>query len=113
MDLYPTLETGDEAWQSLCLTNIGNLYYAMAQYEEARTYLERALGLVVQTPGLHRVHHAPDRPRTDSNYGLVLTVWDRLLVTYRGRERSMLETRFCADFAPMRSRPASAAASRR
>lgn len=44
--------------------------------------LERALALVVQTPGLHRVHHAPDRPRTDSNFGLVLTVWDRLLGTY-------------------------------
>lgn len=44
--------------------------------------LERALALVIHTPGTHRVHHSPDRPLTDSNYGLVLTVWDRAFGTY-------------------------------
>ncbi|OWY62718.1 hypothetical protein B7486_56930 [cyanobacterium TDX16] len=45
--------------------------------------LERALGLVIQTPGLHRVHHSPHPAETDSNFGLVLTSWDRLFGTYR------------------------------
>lgn len=44
---------------------------------------ERWLGLVFQTPGLHRAHHSPHRAETDSNFGLVFTFWDRLLGTYR------------------------------
>jgi sterol desaturase/sphingolipid hydroxylase (fatty acid hydroxylase superfamily) len=43
--------------------------------------VERILGWVVQTPGLHRMHHQPDRPETDSNFGLILTCWDRLFGT--------------------------------
>ena len=45
--------------------------------------LERWLGLVFQTSGLHRVHHSPHQAQTDSNFGLVFTFWDRLLGTYR------------------------------
>lgn len=45
--------------------------------------LDRTLGLVFQTPGLHRVHHSPDRIRTDSNFGLVFIFWDRLFGTYQ------------------------------
>lgn len=45
--------------------------------------LERWLGLVFQTPGLHRVHHSPHQAQTDSNFGLVFTFWDRLLGTYQ------------------------------
>ena len=45
--------------------------------------LESRLGFVFQTPGLHRVHHSPNQPETDSNFGLVFTFWDRALGTYR------------------------------
>jgi sterol desaturase/sphingolipid hydroxylase (fatty acid hydroxylase superfamily) len=45
--------------------------------------LERAFGLVLQTPGLHRVHHSPHQTETDTNFGLVFTFWDRLFGTYR------------------------------
>lgn len=44
--------------------------------------LERRLATVIQTPGMHRVHHSPDRPSTDSNYGLVLSTWDHVFGTY-------------------------------
>ena len=44
--------------------------------------LEQSLATVVQTPGTHRVHHAPERPLTDSNFGLILTAWDRLFGTF-------------------------------
>jgi sterol desaturase/sphingolipid hydroxylase (fatty acid hydroxylase superfamily) len=40
------------------------------------------MATVLQTPGTHRVHHAPELPLTDSNYGLVLSVWDRMLGTF-------------------------------
>ena len=44
--------------------------------------LEHRLAAVIQTPGMHRVHHAPDRPRTDSNFGLVLSTWDHVFGTF-------------------------------
>ena len=34
------------------------------------------------TPSLHHLHHAPEVRDTDSNYGQVLGVWDRLFGTY-------------------------------
>jgi sterol desaturase/sphingolipid hydroxylase (fatty acid hydroxylase superfamily) len=44
--------------------------------------LERALGWVVVMPVLHRVHHFPIPSRTHSNFGSVLSAWDRLLRTF-------------------------------
>ena len=43
---------------------------------------EHRLSSVVQTPGMHRVHHSPDQPQTDSNFGLILSVWDRAFGTF-------------------------------
>lgn len=44
-----------------------------------------ALSRVLITPGLHHLHHAPDQEDTDSNYGEVLSVWDRLFGTLNVR----------------------------
>jgi sterol desaturase/sphingolipid hydroxylase (fatty acid hydroxylase superfamily) len=44
--------------------------------------VERRLARVVQTPGMHRVHHSPNQPQTDSNFGLILSVWDRVFGTF-------------------------------
>jgi sterol desaturase/sphingolipid hydroxylase (fatty acid hydroxylase superfamily) len=41
------------------------------------------LGWLVVTPALHRVHHSRRPAELATNYGLVFTVWDRLLGTYR------------------------------
>jgi sterol desaturase/sphingolipid hydroxylase (fatty acid hydroxylase superfamily) len=51
---------------------------------------QRVAGLLV-TPALHRRHHASRRPELDSNFGTILTLWDRLLGTYG---RSSSATRF-------------------
>ena len=40
--------------------------------------LERALGWVIITPGIHWIHHHAVRNDTDSNYGTLLSLWDRL-----------------------------------
>lgn len=42
----------------------------------------RILGWVFITPNLHHVHHHNERPYTDSNFGDVFSVWDRLFGTY-------------------------------
>ena len=44
--------------------------------------LDRVLRRVVVTPSLHAVHHSSLQAQTDTNYGSVLTVWDRLFGTY-------------------------------
>ena len=44
--------------------------------------LERWLQPVLMTTDLHRVHHSIARRHADSNYGAVLSVWDRMLGTY-------------------------------
>jgi sterol desaturase/sphingolipid hydroxylase (fatty acid hydroxylase superfamily) len=44
---------------------------------------ERAVRLIFATPEMHRVHHSADPAETDSNYGNIFSIWDRLFGTYR------------------------------
>jgi sterol desaturase/sphingolipid hydroxylase (fatty acid hydroxylase superfamily) len=45
-------------------------------------WLDRILGWIFITPNLHHVHHHYQQPFTDSNFGDVFSVWDRLFGTY-------------------------------
>lgn len=60
-------------------------FFAAALWEHADIHLpdrvDRALGVVLVTPRLHRLHHNPDRTLHDSNYGNSIIVWDRLFGT--------------------------------
>ena len=55
-------------------------------------WIDRPLSLLIVTPDVHRVHHSSFQPETDSNYGAVLTIWDRLLGTYRRKKVDALAT---------------------
>lgn len=44
---------------------------------------DRWLGFLFITPNLHRVHHHYRQPYTDSNYGDVLSIWDRMFGTFQ------------------------------
>jgi len=46
----------------------------------------RWLEHVLVTPRMHFVHHSATRARTDSNYGFIFSVWDRLFGTYTDPE---------------------------
>lgn len=50
--------------------------------------LERVLRLVIVTPSHHWVHHHALRADTDSNYGTVLSVWDRLFGSFSRSART-------------------------
>jgi len=50
------------------------------------TGLDRAFALVLVTPRVHRLHHNPARATHDSNYGELLTLWDRLFGTFNAAE---------------------------
>lgn len=47
--------------------------------------LDAALRWIIPTPWMHWVHHSRLQPETDSNYGSVLSLWDRLFRTFRLR----------------------------
>lgn len=43
------------------------------------------LRLLIVTPDMHRVHHSVRPEETHSNFGFFLSLWDRLLGTYRAQ----------------------------
>ncbi len=47
--------------------------------------LERPVRMLLVTPDMHRIHHSALRRETDSNYGTLLSGWDRLFRTYTDR----------------------------
>jgi sterol desaturase/sphingolipid hydroxylase (fatty acid hydroxylase superfamily) len=53
----------------------------------APRWLDRALALVTTWPMMHKVHHSRIPEQTDSNYGNLFSVWDRLFGTYTPAER--------------------------
>jgi sterol desaturase/sphingolipid hydroxylase (fatty acid hydroxylase superfamily) len=46
-------------------------------------WLDRGLSYILVSPNMHKVHHHWKQPYTDSNYGAVFSIWDRLLGTYK------------------------------
>jgi sterol desaturase/sphingolipid hydroxylase (fatty acid hydroxylase superfamily) len=58
-----------------------------AQFQHANVRLpaavEKWLWWTFVPPAMHRVHHRPNVAETDSNYGTLLTLWDRLFGTLR------------------------------
>lgn len=49
--------------------------------------IDRALSLVWVTPNVHKIHHSRQLAETNSNYGNILTIYDRALGTYTPSER--------------------------
>lgn len=45
--------------------------------------MDRVLRWFVVTPSMHRTHHSIVRVETDSNYGFLLSLWDRIFGSYR------------------------------
>jgi sterol desaturase/sphingolipid hydroxylase (fatty acid hydroxylase superfamily) len=60
-----------------------------AQFQHANVRLpaavDRVLWWTFVPPSMHRIHHNPERAATDSNFGTIVTLWDRLFSTLRRR----------------------------
>jgi sterol desaturase/sphingolipid hydroxylase (fatty acid hydroxylase superfamily) len=52
--------------------------------------IDRYLSWFIVTPDMHHLHHHVVQPYTDSNYGNIFAIWDRLLGTYRTLPRQEL-----------------------
>jgi sterol desaturase/sphingolipid hydroxylase (fatty acid hydroxylase superfamily) len=44
--------------------------------------LDKFLRFLLVTPAMHLVHHSADKRETDSNYGVLFSIWDRMFGTY-------------------------------
>jgi sterol desaturase/sphingolipid hydroxylase (fatty acid hydroxylase superfamily) len=44
--------------------------------------LDKALSYIIVTPNMHKFHHHFERPWTDTNFGNILSIWDRIFGTY-------------------------------
>jgi len=53
-------------------------------------WLDTALSYVLISPNMHKVHHHWKQPYTDSNYGAILSIWDRLLGTFKKLDPSQI-----------------------
>lgn len=53
-------------------------------------WLDNSLGYIIITPDIHHVHHHYVLPYTDSNFGNIFSVWDRLFGTYRMIDKDKL-----------------------
>lgn len=60
--------------------------------------VDKYLSLVLLTPNMHHVHHHDEQPYTDSNFGDLFSIWDRMFGTFRHLPAA--ETHFGLDTAP-------------
>ena len=65
--------------------------------------LDRVLSLVWVTPNVHKIHHSRDLAETNSNYGNVLTIYDRMLGTFTSSDRAASVVYGLDDADPARS----------
>lgn len=45
-------------------------------------WLDKSLSLVFVTPNVHKFHHHFERPWTDTNFGNIFSIWDRIFGTF-------------------------------
>ncbi|VAW14811.1 Fatty acid hydroxylase family (carotene hydroxylase/sterol desaturase) [hydrothermal vent metagenome] len=51
---------------------------------------DEILSWVMVSPDMHKIHHHYKLPYTDSNYGNIFSIWDRLLGTYMKLDRKTI-----------------------
>jgi len=54
-------------------------------------WIDAALSYILVSPNMHKVHHHRKQPFTDSNYGAILSIWDRSLGTFRKLDPSQIQ----------------------
>lgn len=71
-----------------------SLSVVLSQFNHANiglpVWLDRALSYILITPDMHHVHHHYLQPYTDSNYGNIFAIWDRIFGTFMTLDRDKL-----------------------
>ena len=62
---------------------ICTIFFTYATHANVKTpaWVDRTFGLIFITPNMHKFHHHFERPWTDTNFGNIFSLWDRLFRT--------------------------------
>jgi sterol desaturase/sphingolipid hydroxylase (fatty acid hydroxylase superfamily) len=60
-------------------------------------WLDKAISWVIVSPDMHKVHHHYIQPLTDTNYGNVFSIWDRIFRTFAQSKNPTKEIRYGID----------------
>ena len=60
---------------------IVELFFIFFHHANISIPKEQLISQIIITPSIHRVHHSTLRIEHDSNYGIVLSIWDRIFGT--------------------------------
>ena len=63
--------------------------FTHANIKMSRSF-DKLLSYFIVSPDMHKVHHHNLLPYTDSNYGNIFSIWDRLLGTYKYLDRDKI-----------------------
>jgi sterol desaturase/sphingolipid hydroxylase (fatty acid hydroxylase superfamily) len=81
--LLAVIITGAPIWLVMIYQSTSVL---LSQFNHANfrfpLWLDRAISWIIVSPNMHKVHHHFVRPQTDSNYGNIFSIWDRLFGTF-------------------------------
>lgn len=71
-----------------------SLSVVLSQFNHANIKLpakvDKAISWFIISPDMHKVHHHYKLPYTDSNYGNIFSIWDRLFGTYMEFDRDKI-----------------------
>jgi sterol desaturase/sphingolipid hydroxylase (fatty acid hydroxylase superfamily) len=64
---------------------------ALLEHANLRVWpmLDRALSFIWVTPNMHKIHHSRDRAETNSNYGNLLSIYDRIFRTFTVTDKAL------------------------
>ena len=70
-----------------------SIFFAQWTHANVRSpaFFDRWLSYIIVTPNLHKVHHHESKPLTDTNFGNIFMIWDRLLGTFDATDTSELK----------------------
>ena len=71
-----------------------SLSVVLSQFNHANiklpTKVDKAISWFIISPDMHKVHHHYKLPYTDSNYGNIFSIWDRMFGTYMVLDRDKI-----------------------
>jgi sterol desaturase/sphingolipid hydroxylase (fatty acid hydroxylase superfamily) len=81
--LLGVLVCGAPMWLVMIYQSISAL---LSQFNHANIRLpkglDRAISYFIVSPDMHKIHHHVTRPQTDSNFGNIFAIWDRIFGTF-------------------------------
>jgi sterol desaturase/sphingolipid hydroxylase (fatty acid hydroxylase superfamily) len=81
--LIAVLVTGADMWVVMAYQSASAL---LSQFNHANmrfpAWIDGPLSWIIVSPNMHKVHHHYTQPLTDTNYGNIFSIWDRLFGTF-------------------------------